>query len=366
MSRTSRPGKVPAGCLHILVLFVLACTSSHAAQSGQARQQTELEAQEARLNAELDELDAEEARLNAERDELDAEEAKLKAEMKRLQAEDAQYRATADQLLLWVNPDGRSNEQIHKQQNDWIMLAAKKATVPRSAGPLIIRRDDGNAIDVKSWRGGVVMLVAVLAQAPALDVYLDLVEQEGGIRKALVLIDKSRGPRHVASRLQRSAATIGQADGRELRTFLQQDRVYSGTFVLIDAQGTVRYQGPFREDMLNFLPRNPPASDSSASAARAGAGAKTVRPSPDRLAAACQKSYHDSAIAGGHLDTWNEGENLQWCKCLASNLTNVLTAEEQSSYLRDPVAFVRVATADPPANGQRDWRLFVPITNCWR
>lgn len=323
-----------------------------------------------RIQARMDELQRENAALSVEEARLQAEIEALEAALDAFDEESkalldiAQTRANAEQLRLWLNMEGRSGAEIVKIQIDSIVEAIKGATVPRPAAPLSIRRNKAAAVDVTSLRGSTVVLAFGLAQDPALDAYLQALETPfvSGMRGALVLLDDSRGPPHTASRLDKTTVLVGNVDTRQLRSFLQQQRVYSGTFVLIDAQGRVRYQGPLSTSMVAPLeqdlrakaapPRAPPATP--------------PQPSTAELAGLCHKSYHEAAVAGNHLSTWDSSETRTWCDCIASNIRNVLAPQELSEYTQNPVAFIRKVLDDPTPSRPRNWRLFTPITNCWQ
>jgi hypothetical protein len=212
------------------------------------RQRAAVEAERARTLAEQQRVDASlkenAARLAAKRQELDA-----------ATAEVAEAEVIAEEKRRHLNMEGLTREQIVAAQDEAISRAARRALLPRAAAP--IRFFDylgSNPITFDAFPGKVVVLVLGRTDDPLLSFHLRMIRnfrEIAGVHSFYVMLDADG----VKNGTLGDIVTTG---GRlvikpELNAFLQQDRVYSGTYVVVDEQRRVRYQGPFHDTKM-FAP----------------------------------------------------------------------------------------------------------------
>jgi hypothetical protein len=268
-------------------------------------------------------------------------------EVERARVELTQAQAIAEQFQLFLRAP--KNSPAYDANLNLIRTATSRAKIPRTAARLPMRTLAGNGIATDQFRGKLVVLLFAHPGDPLLEGYLDVLQKfaaplDGGAEVQLLLVVLESPERLNAVPKPLVVAT---ADVTQSLAFLQQTVVYSGTFVLIDHQATVQYQGTweFRPTAIALLRTHEvevasPGRQTQIAEAQGELG-QVNREIAELLGgdplANCEKAYAATASPD------DAAETRRFCKCLASSLVPVLTLRESRAFVADPVGFVRRA-----------------------
>jgi hypothetical protein len=280
-------------------------------------------------------------------------------------------------MQAWIAPGGA------KEVQRLLLEGSKGVAVPRTLRPLTLRGPAGEIVGLADLRGSSVLLGAYSPDDPSLANFSRMMTElkakfqpEYGLRPMLVLLDASDTSLRSKVAELHADFPMYSARGADVRAALERSPVYSGTFIFVDKQGTVRHQGPLPADQyVQKLLVAQSLGDLKQEQAENQARVAQLKRQADAAQAARSVNVADSCIDGfDKFDLKNHGsttpdmhaDNRVFCICVAANLRHVLTPEERVTFAADPVAFVRKAEDERSADGKPIWRLYTPVASCTR